>query len=285
MIARSSWRGYLRLSLVSCPVELVNAVDSTERISFRTLNRETGNPVRRRYVDSVTGEPVAEENEVKGYEVAENAWLLLEKEEIESVQLPSSHTIELQGFLDRDDVPRVYLDHPYYVTPSNEGAIAAFEVIRAAMLESGKAGLTRIVMYGREHPAMVEPYADGLLLTTLRYERSIRPPDSLRDSRHRKPPPPELVSLASELMLRKQAVFEPEGFEDAYEAALRGLIEAKQQGLRPPLIEPPPPEPAIANLGDALRRSLAAERPRRPAGIRSARGLPSPEPGAPRKRA
>lgn len=285
MIVRSIWRGYLRLALVTCAVELVNAIDAKERISFRTINRATGNTVRRQYVDSVTGDPVADDDEVKGYEVAENAFLLVERDEIESIQLASSQTMDLEGFLDRDEIPQLYRDHPYYVAPADEAAVEAFEVIRNAMQRSGKAGLTRIVLHGREHPAMVEPFDSGLLLTILRYEKAIRPPDRVFDRVRRPSPAPELVALAVDLIERKRAVFEPEGFEDAYEVALRGLIEAKQRGALPPPAAPPPPAPAVQNLLEALRRSIESERPRRTPGIRQARGLPAPNAPPPRRRA
>lgn len=257
MAPRPAWKGYLKLSLVSCAVELTGATSQSEKVSFRIINRKTGNTVRRQYIDSVTGKPVADEDEVKGYEVGDDEYLLIEEDEIESVQIESSHTLSIESFVDRADIPQIYFDTPYYVTPSDDVSEEAFAVIREAMARQKKAGLARIVLYRRERPVMIEPFDRGLLLTTLRYDKTVRKPDEVFDGLGKQKTDAELIDLATHIIDKKQADFDPSGFEDRYEEALLDLISAKQKGRKPPLVQAAERPANVVNLFDALKKSLA----------------------------
>ena len=265
MTPRPAWKGYLKLSLVSCAVELTGATDHSEKVSFRILNRKTGNTVRRQYIDSVTGKPVPDDDEVKGYEIGDDEYLLVEEDEIDAVQIESSHTLAIEHFVDRDDIPQIYFDTPYYVTPSDAAAEEAFAVIREAMARQDKAGIARIVLYRRERPVMIEPFDKGLLLTTLRYDKTVRKPDEVFAGIAKSKLDPELIELATHIIDKKQAAFDPSHFEDGYEAALLELIKAKQKGKKPPVVQAAERPANVVNLFDALKKSLAgdggAERP------------------------
>lgn len=259
MAPRPSWKGYLKLSLVACAVELTGATSQSEKVSFRVINRKTGNTVRRQYIDSVTGKPVADDDEVKGYEVGDEEYLLVEEDEIESVQIESSHTLSIESFVDRADIPQIYFDTPYYVTPADEVSEEAFGVIREAMARQKKAGIARIVLYRRERPVMIEPFEQGLLLTTLRYDKTVRKPEDVFEGLGKRKSDPELIELATHIIEKKQAEFDPSGFEDRYEDALLALIQAKQKGRKPPVVQSAERPANVVNLFEALKKSLAGE--------------------------
>ncbi|TIT79779.1 MAG: Ku protein, partial [Mesorhizobium sp.] len=170
MAPRPAWKGYLKLSLVTCAIELTNVVTHAEKVSFRILNRKTGNTVKRIYVDSETGKPLEEGDEIKGYEVSDGDFVHIEEDEIEAVQIESSHTMSLDGFVEKSSIEQIYLDTPYYVSPADEVSEEAFAVIRDAMAAKKMAGLARIVLYQRERPVVLEPLGKGMVLTTLRYD-------------------------------------------------------------------------------------------------------------------
>jgi DNA end-binding protein Ku len=259
MAPRPAWKGYLKLSLVSCAVELTGATDHSEKVSFRVINRKTGNTVKRQYIDGVSGKPVADEDEVKGYEIGDDEYLLVEEDEIDSVQIESSHTLSIEHFVDRADIPQIYFDTPYYVTPSDDVSEEAFAVIREAMARQKKAGIARIVLYRRERPVMIEPFDKGLLLTTLRYDKTVRKPGEIFDGLGKPKLDSELIDLATHIIDKKQAAFDPSGFEDRYEAALLDLIQAKQKGKKPPVVQAAERPANVVNLFDALKKSLADE--------------------------
>ena len=291
MAPRPAWKGYLKLSLVSCAVELTGATDHSEKVSFRILNRKTGNTVRRQYIDSVTGKPVPDEDEVKGYEIGDDEYLLVEEDEIDAVQIESSHTLAIEHFVDRDDIPQIYFDMPYYVTPSDDASEEAFAVIREAMARQDKAGIARIVLYRRERPVMIEPFDKGLLLTTLRYDKTVRKPDEVFAGLAKSKLDPELIELATHIIDKKQAAFDPSHFEDGYEAALLELIQAKQKGRKPPVVQAAERPANVVNLFDALKRSLAGDSgaklpaPKTPASKAPTSKAPAAEKAAARKSA
>lgn len=259
MAPRPAWKGYLKLSLVSCAVELTNTTDHSEKVSFRVINRKTGNTVKRQYVDSVTGKPVADADEVKGYEIGDDEYLLVEEDEIDAVQIESSHTLSIEHFVDRADIPQIYFDTPYYVTPADDVSEEAFAVIREAMARQKKAGIARIVLYRRERPVMIEPFDKGLLLTTLRYDKTVRKPEEIFDGLGRPKLDTELIELATHIIGKKQAAFDPSGFEDRYEQALLDLIQAKQRGRKPPVVQAAERPANVVNLFEALKKSLAED--------------------------
>jgi DNA end-binding protein Ku len=269
MAPRPAWKGYLKLSLVSCAVELTGTTDHSEKVSFRVLNRKTGNTVRRQYIDSVSGKPVSDDDEIKGYEIGDDEYLLVEEDEIEAVQIESSHTLSIEHFVDRADIPQIYFDTPYYVTPSDDVSEEAFAVIREAMARQHKAGIARIVLYRRERPVMIEPFEAGLLLTTLRYDKTVRKPDEIFEGLRKVKLDSELIDLATHIIDKKQAAFDPSGFEDRYEAALLDLIEAKRKGRKPPVVQAAERPANIVNLFDALKKSLAEDGGDKPAAAKA----------------
>ena len=281
MAPRPAWKGYLKLSLVSCAVELTNATDHSEKVSFRVINRETGNTVKRQYIDSVTGDPVADEAEVKGYEIDDDQFLLIEESEIDDVQIESSHTLAIESFVDRSTVPQIYFDTPYYLSPFDDVSREAFGVIREAMARQKKAGIARIVLYRRERPVMIEPYDAGLLLTTLRYDKTVRQPSSVFAELGKVATDPELIELATHIIDKKQAAFDPTGFEDRYDTALLALIAAKQKGKKPPVVQAAERPANVVNLFDALKKSLAGDVEATPA---KAKGKPHKAPSAAAKK-
>lgn len=289
MAPRPAWKGYLKLSLVSCAVELTGATTASEKVSFRVINRKTGNTVRRQYIDGVTGKPVADDDEVKGYEIGDDEFLLVEDEEIEAVQIESSHTLAIESFVDRADIPQIYFDTPYYVTPSDEVSEEAFAVIRDAMAKQKKAGIARIVLYRRERPVMIEPFEKGLLLTTLRYDKTVRKPDEVFDGLGKSKLDPDLVDLATHIIEKKDAPFDPSGFEDRYEEALLALIEAKRKGRKPPVVQAAERPTNVVNLFDALKKSLAggdeggSDKPKRKASAKPSSRKSAPEKAGPKK--
>jgi len=260
MAPRPAWKGYLKLSLVTCAVELFNATTESDKVSFRTLNRSTGNRVRRQYVDSVTGKPVEKEDEVKGYEAGDEEFVLVEDEEIEAVQIESSHTLSLDTFVDKSEIDQIYLDSPYYLAPADEVSEEAFAVIRKAMEEKKMAGLARIVLWQRERPAVVEPYGKGMLLTTLRYENTVRKPDAVEDEIEDVKVDKDMVDLATGFIDKRKAKFDPSKFEDHYQAELHELVEEKKKGHKPAPAKDGAAKPSnVVNLFDALKKSLAAD--------------------------
>ncbi|MGN6468686.1 MAG: Ku protein [Rhizobiaceae bacterium] len=259
MAPRPAWRGYLKLSLVTCAVELTNATTQSEKVRFRVINRATGNTVKRQYVDSATGKPVKDEDEVKGYETGDDEYLLIEEDEIEAVEIESSHTLNLEGFVSKSDIEQVYLDTPYYMTPADEVSEEAFAVIRDAMEDKKMAGLARIVLYRRERPVVIEPRDEGMLLTTLRYDKTVRQADDIFDGLKDVKLDKDMVDLAAGIIDRKKMKFDPSKFEDKYEDALMDLIEAKKKGKKPPTAKPSSQPSNVVNLFDALKKSLAEE--------------------------
>jgi DNA end-binding protein Ku len=259
MAPRPAWKGYLKLSLVTCAVELTNATTQSEKVSFRVINRATGNTVRRQYVDSVTGKPVDDKDEVKGYELGGDEFLLIEDEEIEKVQIESSHTLALDGFVKKAEIEQVYLDTPYYLTPADKVSEEAFAVIREALAQKKMAGLARIVLYRRERPVLIEPLGKGMLLTTLRYDRTVRKPEDVLGDFEAVKTDEEMIDLATHIIDKKTTTFDPSKFEDRYEEALLELIEAKRAGRKPPKAAKSGKPTNVVNLFDALKKSLAED--------------------------
>ncbi|MFN3689022.1 Ku protein [Salinarimonas sp.] len=260
MAARAIWKGYLKLSLVSCAVALYPAASSSSRVRFNTLNRKTGNRVKRQFVDSVTEEPVESEDQVKGYPVAKNEFVLVEDEEIEALKLESTHTIDIETFVPRSEVDERYLDTPYYLAPDDAVAQEAYAVIRDAVREKKMAAIGRVVMARRERLLLIEPLENGLIGTTLHYANEIRDEGTVFDEIPKVDYPREVRDLAMHIVDTKAGHFEPETFEDRYEKALVDMLQAKASGGRE-APKPDAPRPSnVVNLMDALKRSLAAEK-------------------------
>jgi DNA end-binding protein Ku len=258
MAPRPAWRGYLKLSLVTCAVELTNAVTHAEKVSFRVLNRKTGNTVNRIYVDAETGKPLAEGDEIKGYQIDDGDFVRIEEDEIEAVQIESSHTMSLDGFVEKSSIQQIYLDTGYYVTPADKVSEEAFVVIRDAMASNKVAGLARIVLYRRERPVIVEPLGKGMLLTTLRYGDTVRKPETVLGDIKTVKTDEEMIELAEHIIDRKLAKFDPSEFEDGYENALLELVRARKAGKKAPRTRAEPRPSNVVNLFDALKKSLSS---------------------------
>lgn len=259
MPPRPAWKGYLKLSLVTCAVELSGATTTGEKVAFRTLNRNTGNAVRRQYVDQVTGKPVGEKNEVRGYEVEKDEFLIIEDEDIEAVQIESSHTLNLDSFIEKADVDPVYIEKPYYLTPADKVSEEAFAVIRQALENKKMAGLARIVLYQRERPCLIEPFGKGMLLTTLRYGDTVRSADDAYEGSDKAKVDKDLIELATKVIERKKGKFDPSTFEDRYEKAVLDLVKSrKKTGRKAPARQREEEKPSnVINLFEALKKSLA----------------------------
>jgi DNA end-binding protein Ku len=257
MAPRANWKGYLKLSLVSCAVALYPASSTSSRVRFNIINKATGNRVHNQVVDAETGDPVEAEERVKGYREG-SRYILLDDEELDRVALESTHTIDIEAFVPREEVDELYLDTPYYIVPDDKVAFEAFAVIREAMRKKGVVGLARVVLHRREHVLMLEPRDKGLVGITLRYADEVRPAETYFEDIPEVKIAPDMLDLAVHILETKQAHFDPTHFQDRYEKALKDLIKAKRAGKEPPAA-PPPQAGNVVNLMDALRRSVQAD--------------------------
>jgi DNA end-binding protein Ku len=259
MPPRPNWKGYLKLSLVSCPIALYPATSGSERVSFRQVNKQTGNRLKQQLVDSVTGEPVGPEDKGRGYEVGKNQFLMVEDEELEAIEIESTRTIEIDTFVPREQIDDRYIDAPYYIAPTDTVGQEAFAVIREAMRGKGMVALGRVVMAKREYVIALEPFEKGLKATTLRYPYEVREASAYFDDIPDLKIPGEMLKLAEHILDSKAGDFDPSTFEDRYETALNEMLRKKQAGLPVPK-EAPAAQPAnVVNLMDALKRSLQKE--------------------------
>jgi DNA end-binding protein Ku len=258
MPPRANWKGYLRLSLVSCPIALYPATSEREKIRFHQVNRNTGNRIKMQRVDAETGEEVAYEDIVKGYEVAKGHNIEIADEELESVEVESSRAIEIDSFVPKAEIDPLYNVRPYYIAPDGEVGVQAFAVIREAIEKEGMVALGRVVLSTREHVIALEPRGKGIMGTLLRYPYEVRDEKDYFDDIPDEKIPKDMLDLAVHIVRSKKGHFQPEKFEDRYETALRELVKKKAAGEK---IEPVKHhEPAkVINLMDALRRSLGRE--------------------------
>jgi DNA end-binding protein Ku len=263
---RAYWKGYLKLSLVSCPIALSPATSSSERISFRQINKQTGNRLRQQLVDEVTREPVEAADKGKGYEVDKGVYIDVDDDELEAIEVESKHTVEIDRFVPATQIDKRFYDSPYYIAPTDTVGQEAFAVIRDAMRGKGMVALGRIVLAKRERVIALEPYGKGLLGTTLRYAYEVRKPEEYFDGIQDIKVPGEMLKLAEHILDTKTGDFEPAEFEDHYETALVELLRKKQAGFKPPKHKEQAAAPRnVINLMDALRRSVAEERRAAPA--------------------
>ena len=259
MAPRAYWKGYLKLSLVSCPVALFPASSEREKISFHQLNKKTGNRIKYRKVDAETENEVDASDIVKGYEVGKGEYIELEPEELEAVAIESTRTIEIDEFVPKNEIDDLYLNNPYYLVPDGEVGQQAFAVIREAIRKQGMVALGRVVFTSREHVMALEPRGKGLLGVTLRYPYEIRKEEQYFDEVEDEKIPKDMLELATHIVETKSGHFNPDKFEDHYENALKELLKKKRAGEK--IEAPKEREPAkVINLMDALRRSVSAER-------------------------
>ena len=228
MVPRPNWKGFLKLSLVSCAVALYPATTTSQRIRFNIINRKTGNRIRNDVVDAETGEPVEPEDRVKGYEVDKGQYVLVDDEELDNVALESTHTIDVEEFVPMAEVDRIYLDESFYIVPQDDVAQEAFAVIREAMRKEDLAGLARVVIYRREHLLLLRPRGKGLMATTLRYKNEVRDEKDYFDEIESIKVPPDMLKLATHILETKKGHFEPEKFEECAQGFDQG--QARRQG-------------------------------------------------------
>ena len=270
MAPRAYWKGYLKLSLVSCPVALFPASSEREKISFHQINKKTGNRIKYRKVDAETGDEVDSSDIVKGYEVGKGEYVEIEPEELEAIAIESKRTIEIDEFVPKKEIDELYLNSPYYIVPDGEVGQQAFAVIREAIRKEGMVALVRVVFTSREHVMAVEPRGKGLLGITLRYPYEVRKEDEYFDDIEDEKIPKDMADLAAHIVETKAGHFKPEKFEDHYEEALKEVLKKKQAGEK--IEVPKQREPAkVISLMDALRRSVQAATSRRRVSKKSAR--------------
>jgi DNA end-binding protein Ku len=278
MAPRANWKGYLKLSLVSCPIAIFPASSTAERVSFHRISKKTGNRLKQLMVDPESGEPVDKDDIGRGYEFGKNQHIQIEDDEIEKIQIESTHTIEIDRFVPRSEIDERYLDTPYYVAPTDKVGQEPFAVIRDAIRAMDVVALGRVVLARRERVIMLKPFAKGLLGMTLRYAYEVRDANAYFEDIPDLKLPEEMLKLAEHIVETKCGHFDPSKFEDHYETALVELLKQKQAG-RPLERTGDTVRPQnVVNLMDALRKSLEAEAklaPAKSAPARSASKTPS----------
>ena len=254
MAYRPTWQGHLKLSLVTCPVALYTAANPGGDVHFNLINPETNNRIKMITTDPDTG-PVERSKLVKGYEVSKGEYILLTDEEIRSVKLESTKTIDIERFVPADEIDRIYWDNPYYLAPDGKLAEEAFGVIREAMRKSGQIALGRIVMATRERLLALEPRDKGILAYTLRSDAEVRKPGEIFASISGAAANPAMIEIAEKIIEQLEGPFDPSLFVDRYEKALKGLIADKAKGHKPATVAEPE-DTNVVDLMAALRASL-----------------------------
>ena len=251
--ARANWKGFIKFGEVVCPVALYTAASSSERIAFNTLNRATGNRVRREFVDSETGDPVERDDQVKGYEVENGGYVVLEPEEVAAAVPESDKTLAIDAFIPCDEIDDVYFDKPYYLAPDKMGA-EAFKLLRDGMREAKVAALARTVLFRRLRTVLLRPHGKGLIGTTLNFDYEVRSSDEAFDDLPDMKIEGEMLELAKHIINTKKGAFDAAAFEDRYEAAVAELVKAKIEGRTLPKKKAPAPSKP-SDLLQALRES------------------------------
>lgn len=265
MAIRPYWKGYLKLSLVNCPVEMMPATSDSEKVRFHTLNRNTQNRVVSQYVDAVTGKPVNEDDEAKGYERGEGEYVLLDDDDLENVALDSTKTIDIEIFSPRENIGWIWLDTPYYLTPSDPVGEEAFSVIREAMKAENKVGISRLVLSRRERAVMLEPRGRGIVLWTLRYGDEVRDEDVYFERIGDENAASDALPLIEKFIKKQTRNWKPDLVSDPVQEGLLDIIQAKKKSLKRPAkakskkSEEEPSGGNVINIMDALRNSLKKE--------------------------
>ena len=259
MAPRASWKGYIKLSLVSCPVKMFPATSASERISFNQLHKDTHNRINMKPVDPELG-LVERSDLVKGYEYEDKQYVIIEDSDLESVRIESSHTMNIEAFVDEDEVDVIYQDSPYYLAPDGAMAEETFVVLREAMRRSGKLAIARLVMSNRERVITIGARETGMFVTTLRNPNEVRGTAEYFGNIPVGKPDEEMLQLAEKLIEQKVKPFDPKDYEDRYEVALMEMIREKLKGHKP-IIAAAPERGNVVNLMDALKASLGTAKP------------------------
>lgn len=259
MAPRANWKGFLRLSLVTCPVALFPATSESEKVSFNQINRKTGHRIKYAKVDAETGDEVSSEDIMKGYKVDTDTYIEVSRDELDDLALESTRTIEIDEFVPKTDIDNRYLIRPYYLVPDGKVGHDAFAVIRETIRKMDKVAIGRVVLTNREHIIALEPLGKGLMGTLLRYPYEVRSEEDYFDDIQDVKVTKDMLDLAAHIVAQKSGTFEPEKFEDRYESALTELINQKRNGVA---TSKPAPKSSgnVINLMDALKRSIAGEK-------------------------
>ncbi len=265
MAPRSFWKGYLKLSLVTCPISMTPATTANNKLRFHTINAKTGNRIESRYVDAVTGKPLGEHDEIKGYEIGEDKHVMLDDDELDAVALESTRTIDIEQFVPADSIGWIWLDKPHYIAPDDKVGEEAFAVIRDAMRATKKVGISRVVLYRRERAVMLEPRGKGIVLWTLRYGDEVREETEYFSDIERDKPDAKLMKLVKSLIDDRSTKWDPKLVEDPVQDKLLKIIAAKKKKKKPTLAkaksEPEPETPSnVVSIMDALKKSIASEK-------------------------
>ncbi len=262
MPAGAYWKGYLKLSLVTCPVAMRPATTEREKVRFHNVNRKTGNRVESRYVDAETGRAVDRDDQVRGYEVGPDQYVTLEDEELDAVALDSTHTIDIESFVPANSIEWVWYDRSHYLQPNDPVGEEAFAVIRDAMEATGTVGISRLVLYRRERTVMLKPRGKGIVLWTLRSGNEVRDPADYFGDAGEEKPDSETLPMVKRLIDARRRDWDPSLVADPVQDRLVAIVEAKRKGRRLP--RPRKPAEAkpdnVISIMDALKKSLAAEK-------------------------
>ena len=284
MAYRPTWQGHLRLSLVTCPVALYTATNAAGDVHFNLINPKTNNRIKMITTDPDTG-PINRSDLVKGYEVEKGKYILITDDEIKSVKLESTKTIDIERFVPADEIDRIYWDHPYYLAPDGKMAQEAFAVIREAMVRSEQIALGRVVLSTRERILALEPRGEGILAYSLRTDAEVRKESEIFGSIAKTKPDPGMIDIAEKIIEQKEGPFDPSKFVDRYEEALKKLIADKQKGHKPVAAEEPD-DTNVVDLMAALKASLAGKAAKSAAAGRGTKEKASEKPKpAPRRKA
>lgn len=255
MPPRATWKGHLKVSLVQLGVRLYNATSSANRITLNQLHRKTNARLKQRMVDPTTGDEAEREEIVKGYEYEKGRYVIIDQEDLDKIKLPSTKTIEITTFVDADSIEPIYLNSPYYLAPDGPVAEEAFCVIRDAMRASGKAGVGKLVMAGREHVVAVGAHDKGMMLNTLRYASEVRAADPYFDEIHDHTGDTSQIKMAEQLIESLAGEFDPESYSDHYQDALLKVVKAKIDGSEPVIAQEAEAAKTL-NFMEALRASV-----------------------------
>lgn len=258
MAPRANWKGFLKVGELACPVALYTAASTSDRIAFHTLNRATGNRVRRIYVDAESGEPVERDEQVKGYEVSKDDYVTLEADEVAGVVPESDKTLDVEHFLPQAEIDDVYFDKPYYLAPADKAAQEAYDLIVAGLTAKKAAALARTVLFRRLRTVLIRPGEGGLIATTLNFDYEVRSSKDAFDEIPKISIKGEMLDLAKHIIGTKKGSFDPTKFDDRYEAALAELVKAKAEGRKIEARKTQEPKKVI-DLMEALRASAGAK--------------------------
>lgn len=258
MAPRANWKGYLKIAEVTCSVALYTAASTSDRVAFHILNRETGHRIQRKFLDSETEKPVEAENQVKGYEVAKDEYVLLEPEEIAAAIPASDKTLSVDAFIANDDIDTLYFDKPYYLAPADNTAEEAFHLIREGMKNAEVAAIAHTVLFRRMRAVLIRPQGPGLIANTLNFDYEVRAAKDAFSDIPKTKVKGEMLDLAKHIIDTKRGKFDPKKFDDRYEEALAQLVKAKAEGKPLPTVKERKSAKVI-DLMEALRQSAGAK--------------------------